>query len=72
MYGSARKSYLHVLDPVQNRGLRHCLGAFRISPVESLHVDAHKLCLGARRVKVSLLYAPKILPMTRCLITNII
>ena len=36
MYGSARKSYLQMLDPVHNQGLRLCVGAFRTSPVESL------------------------------------
>ena len=39
MYGSARKSYLQMLDPIHNQGLRLCLGAFRISPVESLYRD---------------------------------
>ena len=60
MYGSARKSYLQMLDPIHNQGLRLCLGAFRTSPVESLYVDAHEPCLGARRAKLSLQYASKI------------
>ena len=59
MYGSARKSYLQMLDPIHNQGLRLCLGAFR-NCVESLYVDAHKPCLGARRAKLSLQYAFKI------------
>ena len=42
------------------QGLRLCLGAFRTSPVESLYVDAHEPCLGARRAKLSLQYASKI------------
>ena len=63
MYGSARKSYLQMLDPIHNQGLRLCLGAFRTSPVESLHVDAHEPCLGARRAKLSLQYASKIKSM---------
>ena len=33
VYGSARKSYLQMLDPIHNQGLRHCLGAFQTSPV---------------------------------------
>ena len=37
-----------------------CLGAFQTSPVESLYVDAHKPCLGARRAELSLQYATKI------------
>ena len=44
VYGSPRKSYLQMLDPVHSQGLRLCLGAFRTSPVESLYVDAHKPC----------------------------
>ena len=60
VYGSARKPYLQMLDPVHNQGRRLCLGAFRTSPVESLHVDAHEPCLGARRAKPSLQNASKI------------
>ena len=59
VYGSACKSYLQMLDPVHNQGLKLCLGAFRTS-VESLYVDAHESCLGARRAKLSLQYASKI------------
>ena len=32
VYGSARKSYLQMLDTVHNQGLRLALGAFRTSP----------------------------------------
>ena len=49
-----------MLDPIHNQGLRLCLGAFRTSPVESLYVDAHEPCLGARRAKLSMQYASKI------------
>ena len=56
VYGSARTFYLQMLDPVHNQGRRLCLGAFRTFPVESLYVDAHEPCLGARRAKRSLLY----------------
>ena len=59
-YGSARKSYLQMLDHIHNQGLGLCLAAFRISPVESLYVDAHEPSLGARRAKLSLQYATKI------------
>ena len=34
VYGSARKSYLEMLDPIHHQGL--ALGAFRTSPSESL------------------------------------
>ena len=56
MYGSARKSYLQMLDHIHNQGL----GAFRTSPVERLYVDAHEPSLDARRAKLSLQYATKI------------
>ena len=59
MYRSARKSYLQMLDPIYNQGLRPCLGAFRTSPVESLYVDAHEPSLGTRRAKLSVQYATK-------------
>ena len=36
VYGSARSSYLCMLDPVQNHALRLCLGAYRTSPSSSL------------------------------------
>ena len=61
LYGSAYLlTYLQMLDPIHNQGLRLCLGAFRTSHVESLYVDAHEPCLGARRAKLSLQYASKI------------
>ena len=53
VYRSARKSYLQMLDPIHNQGLRLCLGAFRTS------------CLGARRAKLSLQYASKIKSMPK-------
>ena len=43
VYGSARKSYLRMLDPIQNQALRTCLGAFRTSPVTSLHAEANEI-----------------------------
>ena len=60
VYGSARNSYLQMLDPIHNQGLRLCIGAFRTSPVESLYIDAHKPSLGARSARLSLQYAAKI------------
>jgi len=48
IYGSARKSYLRILDPVQNQALRLCLGAFHTSPVSSLHVEANEIPLDVR------------------------
>ena len=43
VYGSARKSYLRMLDPIQNQALRLCLGAYRTSPATSLHVEANEM-----------------------------
>ena len=36
IYGAACKSYISLLDPIQNQGLRLSLGAFRTSPAQSL------------------------------------
>ena len=47
IYGSARKSYLQMLDPIHNQGL--ALGAFKTSPVASLYVEADESSLYSRR-----------------------
>ena len=57
VYGSARKSYLMMLDTVHHQGLRLGLGAFRTSPVESLYVEAEEPSLYLRREKLALQYA---------------
>ena len=57
IYGSARKSYLQMLDPIHNQGLRLALVAFRTSPVASLYVEADEPSLYSRREKLSLQYA---------------
>ena len=57
LYMTARKSYLQMLDPIHNQGLRLALGAFRTSPVSSLFVEADELSLYSRREKISLQYA---------------
>ena len=57
VYGSARKSYLVMLDTVHHQGLRLALGAFRTSPVESLYVEANEPSLYLRREKLALQYA---------------
>ena len=57
VYGSARKSYLQMLDTVHNQGLRLALGAFRTSPISSLNVEADEPSLWLRREKLSLQYA---------------
>jgi len=60
VYGSARKSYLQMLDPVQNHALRLCLGAFRTSSVTSLHVEANEMPLDLRRRKLAAQYCLKV------------
>ena len=58
IYGPARKSYLQMLDPIHNQGLRLALGAFRTSLVASLYVEADEPSLyHSRREKLSLQYA---------------
>jgi hypothetical protein len=60
VYGSVRDSYLQSLDRVQNAALRICLGAFRTSPITSLHVEANELPLKLRRQKLALQYVVKL------------
>jgi hypothetical protein len=60
VYGSARKSYTHMLDPIQNQALRLCLGSFRTTPVESLQVEANEPSLTLRRNKLAVQYATKL------------
>ena len=60
MYGSARASYLKMLNTIHHQGLRLALGAFTTSPVESLYVEAGELPLEQRRIKLSLQYITKL------------
>ena len=60
IYGSARKSYLEMLDPIHHQGLRLALGAFRTSPSESLLAEANEPSLYNRRLKLSMQYAVKL------------
>ena len=57
IYGSARKSYLQMLHPIHNQGLRLALGGFRTSPVASRYVEADEPSLYSPREKLSLQYA---------------
>ena len=59
VYGSARRLYLAVLDPIANQGLRLCSGAFRTSPIESLQVETGEPSLETCRLKLSLQYYMK-------------
>ena len=42
VYGSACQSVLKQLDPIHDQGLCIALGAFRISPAQSLYVEEHE------------------------------
>jgi len=60
VYGSARKSYLCMLDQIQNQALRLCLGVFRTSPATSLHVEANETPMELRRRRLASQYSLKI------------
>jgi len=60
VYGSARGSYLRILDPIQNHALRLCLGAYRTSPSSSLSVLANEPPLYIRRKRLSMQYCLKL------------
>ena len=60
IYGAACESYISLLDPIQNQGLRLSLGASRTSPAQSLCVEANELPLHLRREKLALQFATKI------------
>ena len=60
IYGSARPSYLKILDPIQNQGLRLSLGAYKTSPIPSLQAEAYEPPLHIRRTQLSLQYAIKL------------
>jgi ribonuclease HI len=60
IYGSARPSYLKVLNTVHHQGLRLALGAFRTSPVPSLYAESGEPPLSIRREKLALQYAAKL------------
>jgi len=60
VYGSARRSYRSILDPIHNQALRICLGAYRTSPAHSLYVEANEPPLELRRTKLALQYALKL------------
>ena len=57
VYGSARESYLRILDPIQNHALRLCLGAFKTSPASSLCVQANEPPLYIRQRMLSIQYS---------------
>ncbi|GBO17396.1 hypothetical protein AVEN_268765-1 [Araneus ventricosus] len=60
IYGSAAKSILKILDVAHNQGLRIDTGAFRTSPISSLHVSGGEPSLELRRQRLSHCYFYKI------------
>ena len=60
VYGSARPSYIKLLDTVHHQGLRLSLGEFRPSTVESLYVEANEPSLENIRIKLGMQYAIKL------------
>ena len=60
VYGSARNSYIGLLDTVHHQGLRLDLGAFYILSVQSLCVEANELSLYNRRIKQAMQYVVKL------------
>jgi len=56
VYGSARGSYLQMLDPIQNHALRLCLGAYRTSLSSSLRILTNEPPVYIRRRKLSIQY----------------
>jgi len=64
-HGSARNSYLRMLDPVHNHALRLCFGAYRTSPSPSLCVLANEPPLYIRRRKLSIEYCLKLSSSTQ-------
>ena len=57
VFSSACKSYLKKLEPIQNQGLRICLGAFRTSLMQSLYVEANEPPLYLRFDELCIQYA---------------
>jgi len=60
VYGSARGSYLQMLDPIQNHAVLVCLGAYRTCPSSSLCVLANEPPLYIQRRKLSIQYCLKL------------
>ncbi|GBL80547.1 hypothetical protein AVEN_225242-1 [Araneus ventricosus] len=61
VYGSASKSTSKMLDSLHHQGLRIATGAFRTTPIPSLHVISGEPSLELRRHRLSLSYFYKIM-----------
>ena len=64
VYCTASPRTLRILDPAQNEGLRLATGAFRSSPITSIHVESNVLTLDLHResLAVKALLRPYFLP----------
>ena len=60
VYSSATYTHLKKLYSVQNEALRVCSGAFRSSPVSSLHAECNEMPPNIRHAQLSLQYAIKL------------
>ena len=54
LYGTATKSRLKKLDSIHREGIRIYTGAFKTSPMESLHVEANEPALYKKRNELGL------------------
>ena len=61
IYSAARKHYLKLILTIENEALRLCLGAFRTSPISSLHAEAVELPFRFRSLKYGLNFASRVL-----------
>ena len=57
VYTSASHASLKKLYSVQNEALRICCGAFRSSPIDSLHAECYEMPPKIRQLQLSLQYA---------------
>jgi len=60
VHGSARPSYLKILELIHNHALRLCLGAYLTSPAVTLCVQATEPLPALRRKKLALQYCLKL------------
>lgn len=59
-YSSTSKSNLRKLNVIHNMGIRHAIGAFRTSPVQSLYCESGIEPLKLRREKILLKYVTEV------------
>lgn len=64
LYQSASKKSLAKLDSINNQGMRLALGAFRSTPIESLHAESGIMKLEIRREMLGTSYITKVMANT--------